>query len=246
MSRELLESLRQHQAEELTSTQLVRELIRHNTWHLPAGLMEGNPTPLIANAGGENWLSLFTDPDQIQAFTSKNPQSVEFTMEMRGLFVFSSLQDGLTGVNIDPESEHAIHYRSEQFEFLRSMADGMILDEVLAGTLELPDAFDRFKKFQHFQLPMRVVDGRQQLMLAPDNQGRKLAAVFTTKDAAGNFSDKVSEELSFTPEFQSMDGKSLFERLSMMTDLEGIVFNCKGPGSPRAVAIQFAQVVLQN
>ena len=125
------------------------------------------------------------------------------------------------------------------------MAEGLILDEILHGKMEMADAFDRFKRFTSYLVPTRMVEDRRQMMLAPDDQGRKLGAVFTTTDAADAFIRDVEQSLEFTPSMRLFDGETLFDALAQMP-LDGIVFNCKGPGTPRAVAIQFAQVILQN
>ena len=82
-------------------------------------------------------------------------------------------------------------------------------------------------------------------MLAPDPQGRKLAAVFTTPDAADAFIREVGSSLAAPPVLRVYDGSTLFAYLARLP-IDGIVFNCKGPGLPRVVATPFAQRVLTS
>ena len=51
--------------------------------------------------------------------------------------------------------------------------------------------------------------------------------------------------LEFEPDIRVFEGHVLFESMMGMP-VDGIVFNCNGPAPPKAVSIQFAQVVLQN
>ena len=238
-------SIKEHLAGTLDGTALLRQFIQWPTWSMPSALGEEGPSPVVATTEDGDWLNLFTDGAARSEYEANTGHQVPFTLEMSGYFVFSQLNESLTGININPFTDRAIHYLAHQIPNIVQMADGLILDEILHGKMELPDAFDRFKRFDAYYVPTRMVDGRRQMMLAPDDKGRKLGAIFTTKDAADAFEDDVAQSLGFTPSMRIFDGTTLFDALSQMP-LDGIVFNCKGPGTPRAVAIQFAQVILQN
>ena len=239
------ESIKQHLSGTLDGTELLRRFIQWPTWSIPSTLGNEGPAPTFAATKEGNWLNLFTDSQAKDQFESATGQEVPFTLEMSGHFVFSQLNDDLAGININPNTTRGLHYLADQIPTLVRMAEGLILDEILHGKMELPDAFDRFKRFSSYLVPTRMIEDRRQMMLAPDDKGRKLGAVFTTTDAADAFIKDVEQSLEFTPSMRTFDGATLFDALSQMP-LDGIVFNCKGPGTPRAVAIQFAQVILQN
>jgi hypothetical protein len=80
-----------------------------------------------------------------------------------------------------------------------------------------------------------------QLVMAPDQKGRTLAAIFTAEDACAAFLEETSQT-----HLQSLtySGKNLFEILGKM-DLTGMVFNCSGPITPVAFAAAFSQIVLE-
>jgi hypothetical protein len=71
------------------------------------------------------------------------------------------------------------------------------------------------------------------LVMAPDQKGRTLAAVFTSEDACEAFLDEAGKQGGTQLEPLIYAGKNLFELLSKM-DLTGIVFNCSGPNSARS------------
>ena len=82
------------------------------------------------------------------------------------------------------------------------------------------------------------------LVMAPDQKGRTLAAVFTSEDACEAFLDEAGKQGGTQLEPLIYAGKNLFELLSKM-DLTGIVFNCSGPTPPVAFAAAFSQVILE-
>ena len=73
-------------------------------------------------------------------YEANTGHQVPFTLEMSGYFVFSQLNESLTGININPFTDRAIHYLAHQIPNIVQMADGLILDEILHGKMELPDA----------------------------------------------------------------------------------------------------------
>lgn len=82
------------------------------------------------------------------------------------------------------------------------------------------------------------------LMLAPDEKGRKLAAIFTSEDTIAGFLPQV--RAAAAPEQvveRIFSGEDLFSSLVSMP-IDGMVFNCGGgPVDPVAFAKGFAQIV---
>ena len=122
----------------------------------------------------------------------------------------------------------------------------MVVDAILQGQINPSNAFELIGNYDGYLLPSKASpEGNLSLMLAPDSQRRKLAAIFTTPDSAEVFKAFVTEQLGFEPVLRQTSGLRLYKMLTE-TDLEGIVFNCKGPGQPKAVALNFAQTILDN
>ena len=101
------------------------------------------------------------------------------------------------------------------------------------------------RHFDGYRVVSRKVGDGRQIALAPDPEGRNLAAVFTSHDNALEYLQQVKEILGDDSVMSLTSGESLFTQLAGMP-LDGIVFNCAGPGVPRAVSLAFATVVLEK
>lgn len=87
--------------------------------------------------------------------------------------------------------------------------------------------------------------GQTALALAPDGQGRALAAVFTAADNFDAFTE-VRQPALEEGQLLSLEltGVELFRLLAGMR-LDGLVFNCSGPAAAVAFAHAFAEVILE-
>jgi hypothetical protein len=109
-----------------------------------------------------------------------------------------------------------------------------------------PGTASRVRNYEHYLLP--VFDFGPEgyaLALAPDNQGRALAAIFTAEDGFEAFVQALAETADIG-RLRSVEipGPVLFAQLAQMS-LDGLVFNCSGPVPPVAFALPFAQVMLE-
>ena len=120
---------------------------------------------------------------------------------MEGLHLFGLLSGQCEGVVINPYSVDSVRFAAHRLHHLRETAEGLVLEAILQGELELPDTFARFRRYKGFRVPTRTIEGTRQIMLAPDGQGRKLAAVFTI-DAANAYLKQAQEGLGFEPELR--------------------------------------------
>jgi ABC-type enterobactin transport system permease subunit len=102
------------------------------------------------------------------------------------------------------------------------------------------------RDYQAYVLAVVRHEGRPRLLMAPDQKGRVLAAVFTASDAFEAFGPDAKAR-SGGDEVQEMrlDGRRLFTVLQAM-QLDGIVFNCAGPVAPVAFAAAFAKIALEG
>jgi hypothetical protein len=92
------------------------------------------------------------------------------------------------------------------------------IDTVLASN----SGFETIKSFGRFYFGFESSGDNKFLALAPDNKGRKLAAIFTAEDAANAF---LAEHAAGNVELVAMNGETLFKSLKTMP-LDGMVFNC--------------------
>ena len=84
------------------------------------------------------------------------------------------------------------------------------------------------------------------MALAPDAEGRKLAAAFTAQDALQLFVVARDRHAGLEVISVRLSGKELFSNLAHTEDLDGIVFNPAGPGQPFALSLEVARAVLHG
>ena len=162
-----------------------------------------------------------------------------------GRSLFDEMLARITGIDLNPRSRAAVSFEARHFEVIQQTAQGMILDDILHGRSARPDRYPRLRRFAGYRLPSRVTNGINHMMLAPDASGLRLAPVFTTKDAAEAFTNVVLEREGSPPAMGRYDGKTLFKHLAS-ANLDGILFNPFGPGTPRQMPPDFARLVLER
>jgi hypothetical protein len=163
---------------------------------------------------------------------------------VRGADLLAGLRDGLGGIDLDPGSPHALHYRQAQVPLLRRWGQAVRVERTLAGQGDASwaelRAFDGYRVISHPGVATPAT-----LVLAPDDQRRRLAAVFTAEDCLDAYIARYGTALGAGAEVRVLDGVRLFGLLVAMP-LDGIVFNCCGPIPPKAVAPAFAKMVLEG
>ena len=85
------------------------------------------------------------------------------------------------------------------------------------------------------------VDTDARLVAAPDDQGRSLAAVFTHADAFDAFAEETNDD---DLRSVTLTGVELFEQIREM-DLDGVMFDCSGPGLVLVFDRAFAEDVVR-
>lgn len=247
---ELRRLIRDFQRGSVDGRALLRAFIAHPAWSVPAGLGDAGPAPALSvDADGNRWLAAFTDRDAMEGYlaTEAGRDPGRLWLELPGDAVIDLLADGVDGWNVNPLSPDALHYKAEQLPFLRSMNAACRVERILRGEADVVDEpFGLLRDYDGWGLVMRAApDGRSQLVLAPDERGRKLAAVFTAPDCLDTFVSAVTEQLGIIPITVTTGGVELFRQLDQMP-IDGVVFNCMGPVPPKALAHQFSAAVLQG
>ncbi len=210
---------------------LLRALATWPAWQIP--LTPDGRIALAPDDDGGAWMQLYS---------ASGPAHQE-TVEIPGWELLPGLADGLSGVEIDPGTPEATHYRQDQLPLLRGFGRAVQIERLLRGELESDDPLRDLR--EHLDFTLLSSPGRRrthEILLVPDDRGRRLAAVFTAWDAALAFLGEVSADPA-SVEPLSVDGATLFAWLRDL-DLEGMVFNPSGPGAPIPAAMTLADQVL--
>ena len=253
------ESIAAWRDKKISGTALMRILVSHPAWMLPMSesavaetLQTGAASRFQYNRDdlGLNRLLIFSDPDTFAAYCKRGGQDIEqHFLTTNGSWLFSLPLEGIDRIWIDPLNEGDIFYTKEQFEQLRGMAASLDVEAALAGLRHgtaPDDALGKVKNFPSYWVPVGIRDDTMRLMLAPDGEGRKLAAVFTSEDTLAALLPELRQAAA--PEqvvARIFAGAALFQILQSMP-IAGIVFNCKGPVEPIAFAKAFADVVCET
>jgi len=245
------QSIEQWRNKQISGLALMRTLVSHPTWYVPvseseaAEMLATNSASRIMfnrNPDGVNSLLLYSNGDQY-----KGPG--QHFLTTAGTWVFRLPLDGIDQIWIDPNTPHDILYDKEQFARLREMADAILLEATLLGLRQgsAPEgSLRQVRDYRNYTVAAAVVEGRPRMLMAPDNKGRTLAAIFTFDDVYDAFlPDAKAQAGAAQIQQMQLSGEALFNVIQKMS-LDGIVFNCSGPVTPVAFAAAFARLVLES
>lgn len=252
------EYVTQWRNQQIDDTALMRQLVSYTTWSLPVSesaafeMMAENVASRLQynrNSQGVNRQMIFSSAEAFATYQKNcgDPQE-QYLFTTTGTWVFRLPFDGIDEILIDPLTPGDVSYPSTQFGKLHHMADAIEVEQSLAALRQgtAPDgALKIVKNYPSFWM-MATIHGQSfSVMCAPDSKDRKLAALFTSEDALAAFRPQAK---GVAGEAQAVEriwkGEDLFPVLAKMP-IDGFVFNCKGPVTPVAFAIAFAQVVCE-
>lgn len=254
------DAIAEWQQKRLSGSALMREIVSYKKWSVPisdaaveVALQEKVLSGVMFNkdAQGVSRLFLFSDGPAYNRFCEvageANTGQQNF-LTTTGSWLFKLPLDTIDMICIDPFTPPDINYRTDQYVRLREMAEAVEVEETIAALRAGENTHDGMVKlvrdYASYSIVIHKLEDKYSLALAPDPQGRALAAVFTFDDAFDAYYPVCKQmypegELLQLP----MTGKELFAHL-WERDLTGMVFNCSGPGKPIAFAAQFSEVVL--
>jgi hypothetical protein len=251
------ELIRQWHNKTISGFALMRGLVEFSAWEVPisesaAGeALASNTMPslqLSKNPDGKICLLLFTSTDAFQIYRKANAITIkQHFLKTQGRLLFGVPMEGVDQVWIDPLSPHDIYYDAAQLGVLRECVNAIAVEEALVNLRqgkEQPDALQLVRDYQNYTVASTQHDGHPILVMAPDNKGRQLAAVFTADDAFDAFKAEMNVSADSTVRQLQLNGEQLFGMLQRMT-LDGFVFNCAGPIKPVAFAQAVAGIVLE-
>ena len=246
------------QAKQINGTQLMRRLVSFDRWMLPVSesaaaemLSTGTASRLMYSQddAGVSRLYLFSSGEAYGAFqqaTGAEPTGQHF-LTTTGVWILRLPLDHFDAIEIDPASPWQISYRQEQFAALRAMAEAVEVERALAALRmgqAQPGMIPLVRNYEHYLLAALDRGQGVGLALAPDDKGRQLAAIFTAPDNFATFLDEHNPLRDGQLLQLELAGPTLFAQLGQM-QLDGLVFNCRGPAQPVAFALPFASVVLE-
>ncbi len=236
------DALKGRHSTRLDDIDLLRTLVEHGTWRVPAETSEGQHRLLVQERAGERWLQIFTDGEALEQHLQAIGHAEDLAwIETTGEWLLSNLADDLTGLAINPTLPDGIRFLSEHFPSLRSWGRALAVEAALIERRD-DEATVSLLTESAFLIAFIPSDsgGAPQIALAPDPQGRQLAAIFTAPDTARIFTEAAGRALGRKLTLQSVPGGELFANLGRMP-LDGLVFNCLGPSNPVAVTLAFTQ-----
>lgn len=236
------DALRQHLAGSLEGALLLRSLIAHPSWRVPCSRETLTGAEFVVRTvrgpDGEDWLPIFSDDDAMMAYR-EHPDSAdlgEFFVELPGEVVVSNLDDRLSGLDVNPHTHSAIHFKQPQFGLLRVMVHAWRAECVLHGD-EGEDGLRHLADHPSYAL-LRAGD---EVLLAPDAK-RRLVAVCTAPDTLGAWHASVQGQGFGELKVLELGGRALFAHLAALP-IDGVVFNPVGPVPPRALSIAIADLI---
>jgi hypothetical protein len=241
---------------------LLRALVSYMAWAIPVSSeaakksLETNSAPdiLFSEYQGRRRLLVFTDSEAFGVYLGKasGNDEVRLTITFDGKRVFSPAFGEFDAYFIDPNSPHGIVLTREEIAAAATFGDAVAVETSLsilrAGTARDEEHVRSLTKhiaaYPKYQLALQKVNDRFALAMAPDDSGRKLAAVFTHDDAADRYRI-AAHQAGVEAQTTSLDGTMLFEQLRRMS-LDGVAFNCMGPIAPVAFSLAIVDIILRN
>jgi hypothetical protein len=225
----------------INGLELIEGLSRYDSWILEIDkLPQGGFVPRIFEDEDKKiFFNLYSKLEYYEYYHDLFNENLEniSTIQVKGYWIFQNLPKGLDYLTIDPEREHNINYKKEQFELLMEMA-GLVefdipIQKWLVNISKTNSENIGFQKLISEKM-FFVVQNEKELPLAPDNKKRKIFPVFASRYAAERFILFLKgQNILGNYTIESILGSKLFISLKKM-DIDGFVFNCLGPISPRA------------
>jgi hypothetical protein len=243
------EAVDRFKAGDLSDADLYRTIMAHPTWAVVAE--KGDPGELklgvLRKPNGGRILELFSSEETLDRFSSTEDEDRPARMlQLAGFQLFSTLADeAVHRINLDLHSPHATHFLIDQIPLLRAWAEVVTVEIALSAPDRLPNPFAVLRRFDGFNVVVRQSGPDRDLVMAPDPEGRMLAAVFTAEDTVDEFIRDVADELGGALEIERLSGQALFEWFAQIP-LDGIVFNPLTHLPPIGVAASIGERILEH
>lgn len=246
-------------AKQLASAPLLRVLAEHDAWQI--ALADTSPaasdTPifdLFLDSAGRKQLFLFETQLAYDEFLEKTGRGVGHVISVPGFALFQTDLSSIDALTINPLGTNTLTLTRDQYERMSYLGGAVFIEQVLLrlrqGAAQADDV-GHVKRFGRYWLALQdpteqAPDVVRGIALAPDDQGRRLAAIFTAQDGFDAFAEwwattRQPGELKVSV----LPGVTLFVALAQQ-NLDGLVFNCEGPPDPIAFGLAMAQIVMNE
>ena len=230
-----IDTIQAFHRQEVTFIQLLRAIITYESWHFPTR----NDQPLLALHQEQQLLLLFSSKEN---FSSQNTDEVQPTVQT-GAWLSHQLSTNIDSIVIDAGQSHSLQMPAKYFPVYQKIAAAVQIERLLAGNDTQQNVISHLTSYKHYLVPIvQDSDGLTHITLAPDSQGRQFAAVFTAEDCLQAFVTASQQMLGEELQVHEISGRELFNNLKQL-NIEGVVFNCYGPVSPRAISKEFIDLV---
>jgi hypothetical protein len=234
----------------INGLELIESLCRYDSWLVEIEKLEtGGFVPRIFEDEEKKiFLNLFSKLEYMELYHNLFNEKIETLnyIQVKGNWIFQNLPSEVEYLNIDPEAEHGIVYKKEQFTLLEEMGKLVEFDIPLQKWI-YKSSHSKEQDVKEILLARDyfLVQSKSEIPLAPDSQARKLFPIFITYYAAERFVIFLKNQNKGEYVIKKIPARELFPSLKNM-NLEGIVFNCLGPVTPRAFQIQILDLILEN
>lgn len=248
------EAILYFQEEHFEGPALAEAFARYPHWQVAVNRPNKQYQPLIHTDEQERlFINLFSKPDYItsyQAGWGETYYAKDFA-ECAGYYLFKHLPKRIDYLNIDPDTDHGIHYRKGQLKLLHSMGKMVEMDELMARFSQITQG--NFELYQEVIQKLRefifhlVMFPNNQIASAPDVYGHQLVTAFTSRHAALEYIGwfKFNYPKRIMPVLNQVSGELLFSRL-VDSSASGVVFNCQGPIRPVTFGRQTCEQFLKR
>lgn len=224
---------------------LLRALATHDQWLLPR-----TPTGSFAareDDDGRPFLTMFHSAEAEAEYSVNTGHGIAHRGVMAGYAAFIGLLDQVQGVDIDPNTPLAMHFKADQLDALRHWGRTIQVEKALTKPGEVEgDPLVLIRNFRGYRVVVADRGEGEEVALAPDTRGRRLMAVFTALDAVELYAAKNPHRVGSSWRVLTFSGEKLFSTLKER-EHDGIVFNCNGPeGTIAAFQRAFATEVLAH
>lgn len=223
----------------------LRSMMHHDAWLVPGrSTAKGVELGVISTPKGRI-LEVYSDADQLQRMELK--EGAEFTGEilrMEGYELFSALAAlQVDRLNVNPAYEPKISWRGEQIELLVAWAKQAAVELAVLEPERVRDPLGTLASYESYYVVYENYEDAHSIVLAPDNQSRSLAAVFTSWDCVEAFRSAMQSEASGVLEAAQLPAVELFPLVQRL-DVQGMVFNPWTHLPPRALSAAFLDRVM--
>lgn len=247
------------QQQKIDGLRLMRRLLSYRTWRLPVSEAAAQEMRATHTANrflthrdekGVQRLYLFSGPEALQHFQrATGTNGAQHALTAPGTWLFQLPLEGIDLVVLDPASPWEVFYGREHLAHLAALSLAIEVEDALAslstGQGDTEALLAKVRDYPRYLLGLEVTPKGTSLALAPDDQPRALAAVFTFEDdleayLAASQKARPGREIKAAV----MRGPALFEKLRAVEALHGVAFHSCGPRRPVAFARGFFDLVL--